>query len=460
MIALYSRVSTAEQASEGYSITEQQDRLKSYCDSRGWKRYKHFVDGGFSGANLDRPALQEMIEGIEAGTIDKVIVYKLDRLSRSQKDTLELIEDIFIPHKVDFISMSENLDTSSAFGMAMVGMLSCFSQLEKSAIKERMAIGRVGRAKEGKWHGGHFYPIGYNLVNGELIVNEFEAMQVKECFRLYLEGYSLADIARTLNSKGWTHKWGQWTFHRVRFVLRNPVYIGLITHKGEKYQGIHEKLVCEADFNAVQEIIKKNYLPKHTCTDSYLIGKVYCARCGAKYAYQYCNRHGNLYNYYSCYSRCKANRKMVKNPNCKNDNYKAPELDKIVLDEMRKLTLEDLHERPVKESDKLKPLKKELEKIDKQRERLMDLYTIGDFSIEELQNKVLPLTEKRNLLKSQIEEFLEEPKDNMEELKKAVSSISDILDNGDFFQIRQLIDILINRIEIDGEDITIHWDFY
>lgn len=460
MIALYSRVSTAEQASEGYSIAEQQERLKLYCESRGWKRYKHFVDGGFSGANLDRPALQEMIEGIEAGTIDKVIVFKLDRLSRSQKDTLELIEDIFLPHKVDFISMSENLDTSSAFGMAMVGMLSCFSQLEKSTIKERMAIGRDGRAKEGKWHGGHFYPIGYNLVDGELIVNDFEAMQVKECFRLYLEGKNYTEIAKYLNNKGWTHKWGQWSFQRVRLVLQNPVYIGLITHNGEKYQGIHQKLVCEADFNTVQEIAKKHYQPKTIRTDAYLIGKVYCARCGAKYAHQYCQRGNRLHNYYSCYSRCKANRKMVKDPDCKNDNYKCPELDKIVLDEMRKLTLEDLHEKPLKESNKLKPLKKELEKIDRQRERLMDLYTIGDFSIEELQSKVLPLTEKRNLLKSQIEELIEKPKDNMEELKKAVSSISDVLDNGDFFKIRQLIDTLIDRIEIDGEDITIHWDFY
>ena len=136
MIALYSRVSTTEQAKEGYSIGEQQDRLKAYCDSRGWKGYKHFVDGGFSGAKIDRPGLQEMIEGIHAGSIKKVIVYKLDRLSRSQKDTLELIEDVFIPNDVDFISITENLDTGSAFGRASIGLMACFAQLERENIKD------------------------------------------------------------------------------------------------------------------------------------------------------------------------------------------------------------------------------------------------------------------------------------------------------------------------------------
>ena len=103
MIALYSRVSTAEQAREGYSIGEQQERLTAYCKSRGWSDFKHFTDGGFSGGNMNRPALQDMIKAIKQGTVSKVIVYKLDRLSRSLKDTLELLEDVFLPNNVHFI---------------------------------------------------------------------------------------------------------------------------------------------------------------------------------------------------------------------------------------------------------------------------------------------------------------------------------------------------------------------
>lgn len=460
MIALYSRVSTTEQVKEGYSIGEQQDRLKAYCDSRGWRGYKHFIDGGFSGAKLDRPALQEMIEGIHAGTIKKVIVYKLDRLSRSQKDTLELIEDVFIPNDVDFISITENLDTGSAFGRASIGLMACFAQLERENIKERMAVGREGRAKDGKWHGGHYYPIGYDFVDGNLIVNDFEAMQIREIFKLYLEGKTLAEISDGLNSKGWTHKWGKWSFQRVRLVLRNLVYIGIISHNGEQYQGIHEKLVSEADFNAVQELLSKNYQPKSKRTDVYCMGKMFCARCGARYTQQYCDRDGRHYSYYACYSRCKSNKKMIKDPNCKNKNWKSAEFDELIFEEIKKLTLDDIHESPQQKPDQLIPLKKELSKVDKQRERLMDLYAIGDFSIDELQKKVKPLTEKRENLKKQIEALTDEPRQNLSNLKETISSISDILDNGSFDDIKHLIDVLISKIEIDGDNLTIYWDFY
>ena len=460
MIALYSRVSTQEQNINGYSITEQQDRLKSYCDARGWKGYKHFVDGGFSGANLNRPALQEMLEKIHDGIVKKVIVYKLDRLSRSQKDTLELIEDDFIPNNVDFISITENLDTGSAFGRASIGLMACFAQLERENIKERMSVGREGRAKEGKWHGGYYTPVGYDYKDGMLTINPFEAMQVKECFNLFLQGKSMSSIAKTLNSKGQAHKWGKWTTQRVSDTLKNPIYIGMITHRGNTYHGIHEKLVSEADFKDVNEILSRNYTPRKPTTDALLLGKIFCARCGARYAHKIINHKQHKYHYYICYSRCKVVPVMVKDPTCKNTNYTCKELDQIILDEMRKLSLEDLHEIPRMEDDKLTPLKKELAKVDKQRERLMDLYTIGDFSIEELQKKVTPLTEKRDSLKKQIAELTHEPKKSIEELKATIKNISDLIDNGSFDDIKQMIDDLIIKVEIDGDNIQIFWDFY
>lgn len=456
MIALYSRVSTQEQNINGYSITEQQDRLKAYCDARGWKGYKHFVDGGFSGANLNRPALQEMVEKIHEGIIKKVIVYKLDRLSRSQKDTLELIEDVFIPNNVDFISITENLDTGSAFGRASIGLMACFAQLERENIKERMSVGREGRAKEGKWHGGYYTPVGYDYKDGELVTNDFEAMQVKECFRLFLQGKSMSDISKDFISRKWTQKWGIWSVSRVGATLKNPIYTGMITHNGDMYQGIHEKLISDDDFNTVQNILSKNK-PRKPSKEALLNGKIYCAQCGARYGH-HTTAH-NRYNYYVCYSKSKACKSMIKNPNCKNLTYKCGELDQIILDEMRKLTLEDMQETPKKNDDKLTPLKKELAKIDKQRERLMDLYTIGDFSIEELQKKATPLNEKRDALKKQIAELTEEPKKPIEEMQKTILSIGDVIDHGNFDDIKQLIDDLIIKVEIDDEDITIFWDF-
>jgi site-specific DNA recombinase len=191
--ALYVRVSTAEQAKEGYSIGEQLDRLTKYCEAMKWEVYKSYTDPGYSGANTNRPGLQDMLADIRNGKIDKVVVYKLDRLSRSQKDTLNLIEDNFLAYNCDFVSLSENFDTSTPFGRAMVGILAVFAQLEREQIKERMSMGKEARAKEGKWHGG-VNPIGYDYIDGQLVINDYAAMQIKEVYERFLDGEPLRSI--------------------------------------------------------------------------------------------------------------------------------------------------------------------------------------------------------------------------------------------------------------------------
>ena len=149
----YVRVSTENQL-ENYSIEEQTMRIRSYCQAKGWHLIKIYTDGGYSGGNINRPALQQMLTDMKRGTVDAIIVYKLDRLSRSQKDTLTLIEDHMLSAGVDFISINENFDTSSPFGRAMIGILSVFAQLEKDQITERFTMGRIGRSKAGYYHGG------------------------------------------------------------------------------------------------------------------------------------------------------------------------------------------------------------------------------------------------------------------------------------------------------------------
>lgn len=182
-IALYPRVSTQEQALNGHSIDEQIERMNKYCEAMGWQVYKTYTDAGYSGANTDRPALKRMIKDIEAGKIDKVLVYKLDRLSRSQLDTLYLIEKVFLANNTDFVSMSENFDTSTPFGRAMIGILAVFAQLEREQIKERMMMGKEARAKKGHYHGSNCYPIGYDYIDGHLVPLEFEAIQIKMILR-------------------------------------------------------------------------------------------------------------------------------------------------------------------------------------------------------------------------------------------------------------------------------------
>ena len=458
MIALYSRVSTSEQAKEGYSIGEQHERLQKYCESRGWKGFKHFTDPGFSGGNMDRPALQDMIAKIKDGTITKVIVYKLDRLSRSQKDTLLLIEDLFIPNHVDFISMSENLDTSSSFGMAMVGMLSCFAQLERQNIKERITLGRNARAKKGMWHGGSCSPIGYDYIDGQLKINDFESLQIRECFNLYQAGHTYTEIANTLNSKGWTHRHGKWSLQRVRSVLINPVYIGCVTFDGQQYEGVHEPIIDKQTFDAVGALIAKNSTShnynRRPIHEAYLLGKIWCAKCGKRYTRTISTtghkKNNPKISYYTCSARIRP-----KDYKCNNTPHRSDEIDNIVFDSMKELVLSDVIEyRAENKSDSHKSLGKELEKIKKQREKLIELYTMGTFSPNELQSKADELNRKQKAIESQLSD-----KRSIDEMEYMINSIGDVLNHGDPVMIRSIIDELIDHIEIDGEDVIIYWDF-
>lgn len=199
---IYLRVSTFEQVKEGYSLQAQEERLTNFALAKDYNLVAKYIDPGHSGAKLDRPGLQSMIEDIKNNKLDIILVYKLDRLSRSQKHTLYLIEDVFLKNNVNFVSMSESFDTTSSFGRAMIGILSVFAQLERDTITERLTMGRVERAKTGLYHGGgNFTPLGYDYIDHMLIVNEFEAMVVKEIYSLYLQKKGVRQIVMELHDK-------------------------------------------------------------------------------------------------------------------------------------------------------------------------------------------------------------------------------------------------------------------
>ena len=443
-VAGYVRVSTKEQQEHGYSIDEQTARLKAYCKAMGWKITKVYTDGGYSGANTNRPALQDLLEAAQSRLIDAVIVYKLDRLSRSQKDTLTLIEG-FLDNDVAFISMTESFDTSTPFGRATVGILSCFAQLERENIKERTQIGKDARAKEGKFHGGGFAPIGYDYIDGQLIVNEYEAMQVRMVYDLYQKGESFRNIEKIMNDKGFAHKHGTWYPNNVKRVILNPLYTGRINHHGETVKGLHEPIIDEKTYNETLAIY--NSRPKHIRNTgrTLLGGMVYCSRCGANYTSQTTGR----YRYYSCNSRCKKNRKTVKNPNCKNDIWKADELESLVLSEVAKLKAEDVKPRKAEKKDG-RLIAAELKKIDSQISRLVDLYAVKGISFDAIQKKMAELEERKKKLTA-----TEEPRG----FEKVLKSFDEAVKNGSEEQKRAVVRSLVDHIELDGEDVTIFWSF-
>ena len=201
--ALYLRVSTEAQADEGYSLAAQAEKLEAYCRMKGIGRFTQYVDGGFSGSNLSRPAVTQLIDCIRRGEVERVVVYKLDRLSRSQKDTLYLIEDVFAPHDVDFVSINENIDTGTPYGRAMIGILSAFAQLERENIFLRTRMGMVERVRQGYWPGGGKVPFGYDYdaAKGILVPNR-DADTVREIYARYLAGESGRSVCATSISCG------------------------------------------------------------------------------------------------------------------------------------------------------------------------------------------------------------------------------------------------------------------
>lgn len=463
---LYVRVSTQEQAKEGYSIDEQIDRLKNYCKAMHWSIVDTYVDAGFSGAKTDRPALQSMLRDIKDGKGDIVCVYKLDRLSRSQKDTLSLIEDNFIANGVDFVSMTENFDTSTPFGRAMIGILSVFAQLEREQIKERMKMGKMGRSKEGKWKGG-LTPVGYEYINGTLVINEYEAMQIREIHELYQKGNGFHEIVRRFDAKGYAHRYGKWTVKRVRDAMLNETYLGKIHHKGELLQGIHEPIIDEKIYKKTLDVYNSHDYKqkgKHLSRVALLGGLIYCSKCGARYGYY--NYGGNKYRYYACYSR-RRYAQMSKADTCDNHIWKAEELENLIIGEIQKLADDPTcihgmrtNSESLESQNKTLILEREIEKINSQKSRFMDLYGLGEFTAQELTAKIAPLNERRQALEHEISLIQSDDTALSEdEAVKIVRSFSDVLERGDFNETKILIQSLVEKVEIDGQNVDIFWKF-
>lgn len=467
---IYIRVSTNKQAEEGYSIPQQTERLTKYCDAMGWELAGTYIDDGYSGGSLDRPDMNRMRKDIASGKTDIVLVDKLDRLSRSQFDTLFLIQKVFDAYGVSFVSRAESFDTSSSFGKAMVGILSVFAELERSRIKERMADGKDGRAKAGYFNGGGHTPIGYDYSNNLLTINDYESVMVREAFELAAEHTPFSIIAKTLNDKGYRTKYGPFNRTTFQTLLRNPLYIGKVTRKGNVYDGQHDPIISMELWEKVQAVLAK----RDVDYDKYRPGKRYaaplggicwCGCCGAKYHWRTNgkNQDGSLRSYYMCYSRAKSNKAMIKDPNCKNRNYRDRDLEKIVYDEIHKLISQKGYFESIQQADvdekKRKSISKQIDKINHKISKLMDLYSLDEIDVELLREKLTPLNEERDSLQNELDNMDTSPKKSKEEVIGMVHDFEKSLAEGNCYQVHNFLTELVDYILINTDTIEIHWNF-
>ena len=262
-VALYTRVSTEDQAKEGYSLSAQMERLEAYCDAQGWDIVERYVDDGHSGRSIRRPAYRRMME--EREKWDIVLVMKMDRIHRNSKNFMGMMEDLERWGK-KFSSMSESLDTSNAVGRFVVDIIQRIAQLESEQIGERTYMGMRQKAESGQGPLGFRVPFGYRLQDGKLLQEESEAATVRFIYDRYLSGRSMGMIAWELNGMDvTTGTGGQWTVWSISRILHNPVYAGFLRWDDVVVPSGHEAVVSVATFNEVQSrIAARTRNPKHS----------------------------------------------------------------------------------------------------------------------------------------------------------------------------------------------------
>ena len=357
--AIYTRKSTSENLDMDFNTLDAQREaaelfIRSQA-SEGWVVLPdRYDDGGFTGANMERPGLQRLIEDIDAGKVDCVVVYKVDRLSRSLLDFARLIE-LFDDKGISFVSTTQQFNTATSLGRLVLNILLSFAQFEREMISERTRDKMGAARRKGKWVGGP--PVlGYDVDREccRLVVNPTEAEQVRAIFQLYLRLRSTGAVTEKLRDLGWRKKlfvtkdgresggkpWDSSAVHRL---LRNPVYTGKVRYKGELYEGEHEAIIEPEVFERVQEILEAKSCgrgPRRQRNPDYLLAGLLHCRCGAAMTTTSGRgRKGREYRYYICRTR------QTKGPDpeqggCDHPRIPAAELEPVVLDRVRQVCLD------------------------------------------------------------------------------------------------------------------------
>ena len=257
--AIYVRVSTEEQATEGYSMEAQKAILADYCIAEGWEIHEFYEDDGYSGTNVKRPAYTKMMDDMERW--DVILVMKMDRIHRNSRNFMEMMDDLNRNGKM-FVSSTESLDTTNALGRFVVDMIQRIAQLESEQIGERTYMGMrekaeslTNNANESRTLGFN-PPFGYDLVNGILLARPSEMEIVKEIFSLYLNRETMDSIAYQLNrSEKLTRKGNPWNVYNLRNILHNPIYAGYMRWDDVLVKHFTQTAVLPLEFNLIQELM-------------------------------------------------------------------------------------------------------------------------------------------------------------------------------------------------------------
>ncbi len=315
LCAIYTRKSSEEGLEQAFnSLDAQREACEAYIASQrheGWRALKtHYDDGGYSGATMERPALKRLLEDVRAGKVTTVVVYKVDRLTRSLADFAKIIE-IFDAHKVSFVSVTQQFNTTTSMGRLTLNVLLSFAQFEREVTGERIRDKIAASKRKGMWMGGRV-PMGYRLKNRKLVVNPREAACVREIYRCYLRVGCVSKLKTDLDRSGIRtkvrttptgQKTGGNSYSRgaLYSILKNPIYLGEVWHRGQSYVGEHEGIVPRKLWDKVQAQLRANDQGHRNGSSarcpSLLAGLIYDAQ-GDRFTPSHAVKNGKRYRYY------------------------------------------------------------------------------------------------------------------------------------------------------------------
>ncbi len=357
--AIYTRKSSEEGLDQEYnSLDAQRDAAEAFIASQkaeGWTALPdRYDDGGYSGGSMERPALDRLLRDIDAGKIDCVVVYKVDRLSRSLMDFARIMET-FDRHGVSFVSVTQQFNTTHSMGRLTLNILLSFAQFEREIIGERIRDKLAAQARKGKWTGGApvlGYDVDRSGPSPRLVINASEAGQVRELFRMYLKEAALLPVVKELSRRGWVNKhrvtkkgqhlggrpFDKSTLHQL---LTNPIYTGKMRYKDELYAGEHEPIIEQALFDQVQQQLSQNGrtggLEVRNRYGALLRGLLRCKCCGAAMSHTFHGGNGrSKYRYYRCTHAIKSGQEA-----CPSGSLPAGEIERVVIDEVRGLARDE-----------------------------------------------------------------------------------------------------------------------
>ncbi len=436
--AIYMRVSTEDQAKEGFSINAQKEKLTKYAELNDWDIHDYYIDDGISGKNTkDRPEVNRLINDVKAGKIRNILVYKLDRLTRSVADLINLI-NLFESHNCSFNSQTEKIDTTNAVGRMFVKMLGIFAEFERENLAERVAFGYEQKTREGNYTNTNGV-YGYNYIIGQgLEVNEEEKIIVKDIYESYLNGDSMLSICKELNkNKTPTKRGGKWSQSTIRSILTNPLYIGNVRYavnsnnKLKKFETVGKNIesILELDlWNNAQDMLKKRkqfHTKKYSSDDTYFFHSLRCDICGSKYHARQQIQKGKKYITYACNGHY--------NGTCKAPGFSHNKLEEVFLKyldniENFKVDLKDI-ELKSKEVIDIKQIKdklnRELNRIENKKNETRNLFMSDQLPVDEYQLLLKELNDKKEKILNEIN-TIEEPIEESIELEDISGIVNSI----------------------------------